>query len=331
MATLSPPNLFKMYGLLDPYLSSLRIGGIVGDTRHVAGGGYHISREDLRSHGQGGDYSIQAPADNRGGSDYAAAIDLSLNPQQMVLVSKRLKKAFDEDDDRIDCLREFIGTVDNRNVCGWNRYRTGRRTGWYSSGYSESSHLWHVHLSFFRDYCDDLEWIKAVAEVVAGLPAGTLTGKKVTPGAASAPAPKPKPKPLDEKIDQVRIVEVDGVHAYSKPDTSSKVLAKRPKRFVIKAVRKYKAHGAKHTFVQGSGGAWYVLTSTTPYGTGAEVAMVLTKKSKAYDTHGKARETLKKGAVLKGTVVERFGDGKYLRINSATRWVPLDSLKLVQP
>lgn len=204
MATLAPPNLYKMYTLLNPHLSSLRIGGIVGDTRHVAGGGYHISRDDLRNHGQSSDYSIQAPADRRGPGNYAAAIDISLNPAEMVTVSKRLRAAMEghDYDDRIEPLREFIGTVDNRNVCGYNRYQTvypngdtGRRTGWYPSGYSEASHLWHVHLSFFRDYCNSVNDIAGVAEVICGLKPGTLGWKKPdTTSGDGRPAPVlPKP------------------------------------------------------------------------------------------------------------------------------------------
>jgi len=205
MATQAPPNLFRMYALVDPHLSSMRVGGIVGDTRHVAGGGYHISREDLRSHGQGSDYSIQAPADQRGNASYAAAIDISLGPKQMVTVSKRLRAAMEgtDYDPRIEPLREFIGTVDNRNVCGYNRYRTNstsRRTGWYPSGYSESSHLWHVHLSFFREYCNDWNSILGVAEVVCGLKPGEL-GWKDPSDPAVKPAPEPKPKPQPAKYD----------------------------------------------------------------------------------------------------------------------------------
>jgi hypothetical protein len=215
MTTLAPPYLFKMYALIRPHLSSLRVGGIVGDTRHVAGGGYHISREDLRSHGQGSDYSIQSPADKRGASNYAAAIDISLDPAEMVEVSKRLKAAMGgaDYDPRIEPLREFIGTVDNVHVCGYNRYQTvypngskGRATGFYPSGYSESSHLWHVHLSFFRDYCNNWNDILGVAEVVCGLKAGALGWKSD----GAIPAPKPAPAPTGA----INLWTIRKAHAY---------------------------------------------------------------------------------------------------------------------
>jgi hypothetical protein len=222
MSTLAPPNLYRMYKMLDPYLPSLRIGGVVGDTAHVKGGGYHISRDDLKRGGQGADYSIQAPADKRGPGNYASAIDLTLNPAEMKAVSSRLKAAMEgkDYDDRIEPLREFIGTIDGRNVCGWNRYQTGRRTGWYSSGYSDSSHLWHVHLSFFRDYCNDANSVAGVAEVVAGLPKGALGWKGAGATAPVATPPKPTlptvpkpapaetptpPKPEEPKLTTIRV------------------------------------------------------------------------------------------------------------------------------
>lgn len=213
MATVAPNNLWVMYALLDPYLGSLRKGGIVGDTAHVAGGGYHISRDDLKFHGQGGDYSIQAPADKRGPGNAAAAIDLTLSTTEMKTVSKRLKAAMEgtDYDPRIEPLREFIGTVNGTQVCGFNRYKTGRATGWYPSGYSESSHLWHVHLSFFRAYCNDKNSILGVAEVVAGLKPGTLGWKgaaapKPKPAEPAAPA-DPKP-PVVEEVPKL-VVELD--------------------------------------------------------------------------------------------------------------------------
>lgn len=207
MSTKAPPNLFKMYGLLDPHLSSLRIGGIVGDTAHVAGGGYHISRDDLKNHGQGSDYSVQCPADQRGSGSYASAIDLSLDPAEMQLVTTRLRTACtgDDYDPRIEPLREFIGCLDGKNVCGYNRVGTGSgsrsRVGWVASGFSTTSHRWHVHLSFLRDYSNGPNSIAGVAEVVAGLAAGALgwQGPNApeeiaivkTPPPASIPGEKP--------------------------------------------------------------------------------------------------------------------------------------------
>lgn len=212
MTTKAPPALFAIYHLLDPYLKTLQIGGIVGDTAHVAGGGYHISREDLKNHGQGSDYSIQCPADGRGASNYAAAVDLTLSAAEMKLVTGRLRAACTPDkagdyDARIEPLREIIGCLDGTHVCGYNRVATGSGTrshvGWVASGFSDTSHRWHVHLSFLRDYCNDPNSVRGVAEVVAGLKTGAMGWADPSPAAAptspatgpAAPTPAPAPAP----------------------------------------------------------------------------------------------------------------------------------------
>jgi hypothetical protein len=240
LATLAPPNLFKLYALLRPYLSSLRIGGIVGDLSHVAGGGYHISREDLKAHGQTSDYSIQAPADHRGQPDYAGGIDISLDPREMALVSTRLRAAMTgpDYDPRIEPLREFIGTVDGKNVCGYNRYQTvypngnrGRRAGWYASGYSESSHLWHVHVSFFRAYDQSWNEILGVAEVICGLAPGKLGWQ----GKTVAPTVKPKPVqtgPHGEHLYTMWTTH-DGTKGYKLPPAVGVVKHTRKKGFRV--------------------------------------------------------------------------------------------------
>lgn len=204
MSTIAPNALYGMYSLLAPYLPTLKRGGVVGDLAHIRTGGYHISREDLVRNGMGGDYSVQAPADKRGPANAATAIDLTLSASEMKLVTARLRAACTPDqagdyDDRIEPLREFIGTLDGRNVCGYNRYRTGRAVGWYPSGYSDGSHTWHCHLSFFRAYGDDKNAVAGVAEVVAGLRPGALGWRDpsepakpvVTPPKPVVTAPKP--------------------------------------------------------------------------------------------------------------------------------------------
>jgi endonuclease/exonuclease/phosphatase family metal-dependent hydrolase len=186
MATIAPPELYRIYAKIKPYVPH-KIGGVVGDAAH--GSGYHLSREDNRST----DYSVQAPADRRGSSRYAAAIDITMDPARMKLVTARLRKACTPDvdgnyDDRIECVREFIGTETGRAVCGYNRYKTGRSVGWHPSGYSDSSHLWHVHISVFRDRVNDANEMTGLAEVIAGLPRGALGWK-----GEQAVVPEPEP------------------------------------------------------------------------------------------------------------------------------------------
>lgn len=190
MATLVPRALSRVYDHIGPYLSSDRKGGIA----NAGSPGYHTSREDLLKQKRSADYSIQAPADKRGNAKNAAGIDITLSDAEMKTVSTRLREACTPDsggeyDPRIECIREFIGTVDGRNVSGYNRYASGSgsrsSTGWKSSGYGDSSHLWHVHVSVFRDRVEDENEMLGLSEVIAGLPAGALgwsaSGKSSTP------------------------------------------------------------------------------------------------------------------------------------------------------
>jgi LysM repeat protein len=198
MATLVPRALSRVYDHIGPYLNSDRRGGIANS----GSPGYHTSREDLLKQGRSSDYSIQAPADQRGNAKNAAGIDITLSDAEMKTVTNRLRKACTpvdgEYDDRIECIREFIGTTDGRNVQGYNRYASGSgsrsSTGWVSSGFSDSSHLWHVHVSVFRDRVEDDNDMLGLAEVIAGLPAGALgwsaSGKPVAPVDPPPPVPK---------------------------------------------------------------------------------------------------------------------------------------------
>jgi hypothetical protein len=179
----SPAAIESIYDRLGPHLSSLRRGGIYANKS-----GYHNSRNANRSRWPG-DYSIIAPADKRGDGDAAAAIDISLGPAEMKLVTKRLMDACEKKDPRIECVREALGTLNGRTVTGWNRYATGSGSrSWVGKVTADSTHLWHVHISFFRAYATDRAKMQAVADVILGIPL------KATPAPTPAPAPAPEPK-----------------------------------------------------------------------------------------------------------------------------------------
>jgi hypothetical protein len=103
-----------------------------------------------------------------------------------------MKAAAQAKDPRLACVREFIGTTDGTNVQGWNFVASGSgsrsKVGWHASGYSDDSHLWHLHTSFLREFSNDATAARGVAEVIAGVPAGTFTGL--------APKPTPAPTPV---------------------------------------------------------------------------------------------------------------------------------------
>lgn len=146
---------------IDGVVKSAQISGIVGDSAHTYG--YHRGRNYCTD---SGDYSCQQADDQTGPGEAASALDVTMNDADMKTVSKRLNDAVNKDDSRLHCLREWYGTTDGYNV-------TGRdvRSGSYIS--SDDSHLWHVHLSFYRKWADDAAECKKVAAVFTG--GGTAT------------------------------------------------------------------------------------------------------------------------------------------------------------
>jgi hypothetical protein len=62
-------------------------------------------------------------------------------------------------------IREFYGTVDGRTVTGRSK---STRTGAYRVVSSDSSHLWHIHISFLRAYADVWAELAPVLSVLRG-------------------------------------------------------------------------------------------------------------------------------------------------------------------
>ncbi|NBE83644.1 hypothetical protein [Micromonospora rubida] len=119
--------------------------GIVGDAGHV--GGYHCGSDRVIT----GDYSVvESPRDAAGLTLDASALDVggfsvtsggdvhSLRSFSAWCVAQCVAGA----DDTLD-IREIIYSPDGITVRRWDRL--GRRTT------GDASHLWHTHLSFFRD------------------------------------------------------------------------------------------------------------------------------------------------------------------------------------
>lgn len=140
---------------IDPVIGSAQLSGIVGDSAHTYG--YHRGRNYVSS----SDYSVQQADDKAGPGEAACGLDVSMNDADMKTVSKRLNTAVNNGDSRLHALREWYGTTDGYNV-------TGRdvRTGNYIT--SDDSHLWHVHLSFYRKWADDVNEAKKIAAVFTG-------------------------------------------------------------------------------------------------------------------------------------------------------------------
>ena len=117
--------------------------GCVGDAAHIASGGYHVGRVDLAAARRlRYDYSVvESPRDARP-TDAASALDFAgaswWRPLTLWLVDACRAGAPGTED-----IREVIYTPDGATVQRWDRLGV-RTTG-------DSSHLWHTHVSFFRD------------------------------------------------------------------------------------------------------------------------------------------------------------------------------------
>lgn len=156
--TSAPPNLIAVRRLLLNHLDIHENSsayptdldptevGVVGDDAHR--GGYHCGRDRVDLD----DYSVdESPRDLAGLSDYASALDVgmfryrdpfgrvhTLRTFSVWLVAQCAAGTADTRD-----IREVIYSPDGRTVRRWDRLRVR------SSG--DSSHLWHTHISFFRD------------------------------------------------------------------------------------------------------------------------------------------------------------------------------------
>ncbi len=123
--------------------------GIVGDAAHTWG--YHCGRDRLFSatgHGWD-DVSVRTARDRAGLTDAASALDLGHTDKRVLraftgwLIDRCRANAPETAD-----LREVIGSLDGVNTIYYDRERNVVAT---NAAGVDSSHLWHTHLSFYRD------------------------------------------------------------------------------------------------------------------------------------------------------------------------------------
>lgn len=123
--------------------------GIVGDAAHTWG--YHAGKDRIFGPaGQGwADVSVKTVRDKAGLSNAASALDLGHADKSQLrsftgwLINRCKANAADTRD-----LREVIGSLDGRNTIYYDRERDVVAT---NAPGVDSSHLWHTHLSFYRD------------------------------------------------------------------------------------------------------------------------------------------------------------------------------------
>lgn len=186
MSARAPQAIYSLWNDIHKHLPQAVLSGIVGDVHHSFG--YHLARRDLPQ----SDYSVQLSLDRKGASDCASALDVSLPPDLMKICTRRLLAAAKAEDPRLKGLREFCGTLDGRQTYPWD-LSTNSSEGidtW------DDSHLWHIHLSFYRAYADNYDVIAPIADV--------FTGIRQTQSQPTSPKP-----PLPQESDMPLILYVD--------------------------------------------------------------------------------------------------------------------------
>lgn len=156
MSEYAPSSLKWLGQQVVKHVPSARMSGIVGDRAHTYG--YHRARSQLAS----SDYSVRLAKDKQGDANAASAIDISLSASMMRTVTKRfMKVAKDKSDPRRAYFREFFGTLNGKTVTGWDTSSNSATT-------SDSSHLWHVHVSVYRKYATSRTAAEALLSIFTG-------------------------------------------------------------------------------------------------------------------------------------------------------------------
>lgn len=140
-------------------VSGWLLGGIYANKS-----GYHNTRAANQASWPN-NYSIRLSLDQQGPSDKAAAIDYTMSDAEMRLRTGYLRDGVNRNDPRLYAVREFYGTLNSSTVFG--RIKDSRTGSWRSST-ADSSHLWHIHISFFRAYVNIWNELSPVLSVLSG-------------------------------------------------------------------------------------------------------------------------------------------------------------------
>lgn len=139
--TFAPASLLAARTYLAGHGVPLAALGIVGDAAH-GNEGYHVGWDRLRYGYAGQDYSVSDSPRDGHPTNAASALDIGGFPRlrelSVWLVAQCRAGVADTRD-----IREIIYTPDGRVVRRWDRL--GFRSG------GDDSHLWHTHISYFRD------------------------------------------------------------------------------------------------------------------------------------------------------------------------------------
>ena len=154
MAAYSPQAITAAWTTIKAAIPGARLGGIYAPKPGYHNGRHHVSMRD---------YSVQRADDKVGDGNAASALDITLSDAQMKTCTQRLINATlaSPQDPRMFPVREFFGTVNGRTVTGLDV----RDRRWVTS---DPSHLWHIHISGYRRWCNDYAAWQGIASVVIG-------------------------------------------------------------------------------------------------------------------------------------------------------------------
>jgi hypothetical protein len=163
-----PDAIWRLWLDFKAHEPSALLGGI-----YASKAGYHNYRSALPS----SDYSVRdLDVDRWGPGGFASALDLTLPDAAMRLYTARLDRAARARDPRLylpggPVLREFIGTKDSETVycyvlTGGRPLGVGADAG--PDPGRAKSHLWHIHLSVIRRYCNWWAVLAGVLSVLKG-------------------------------------------------------------------------------------------------------------------------------------------------------------------
>lgn len=140
-----PPALAKLRSrLLNHWALPSSAIGIKGDYRHLRG--YHRSREWVKNsrYATNRSYSVSETPGNRAGGDsrWIAAMDITLPRDVLLAVCRRLDSAVRSG--KLEKVTEWYGNLNgDTRVDGYDNIRDRVAS-------SDTSHLWHLHISFDR-------------------------------------------------------------------------------------------------------------------------------------------------------------------------------------
>lgn len=158
-----PDSLWWLWESLLLVIPGIRLGGIYANKSC-----YHNTVQANQASWPGA-YCIRVAADLVGDFTKARAIDLTLSTAEMIKRTTMLRDAARRNDPRLRHIREFIGTLDGVRVfCMIHDSETG---AWREDWTRDSSHLWHIHISFFTKYAtsqvaaQDVYWVLTGAAI----------------------------------------------------------------------------------------------------------------------------------------------------------------------